>query len=395
MEIRLSDSLEAFRGEVSAFIEENLPDDIRRRVERQEFLDRDTHLRWHRTLLEKGWAAPSWPRDHGGTGWSLAEQYVFEQALAAHDAPRMIAFGFDMVGPMLIRFGTETQKRRFLSKILCGEEWWCQGFSEPNSGSDLASLQCRAERDGHEYVLNGSKMWTTSAHFSDWMFGLFRTEHAERKQLGITVLMLDMKSPGLTIQPIITFDGGHEVNQCFFDEVRVPVTQRIGDEGAGWSIAKYVLGLERLGIAEVARSKAMLARLNRIAHTERSNGLPLARDPSFAQRLAGLEIDLLALEATEQSFLFDPALGEALGAEASILKIRGSELQQSVSELTVDALGYYALPREPDAGSNREQVPPRSAGLVAETYFNLRKISIYGGSNEIQKNIVAKAVLGL
>lgn len=398
MHLKLSDELEAFREEVSQFIHDNLSEDIRRRVERSEFLDRESHVRWQQRLLAKGWAAPSWPKEHGGTGWSLAEQYVFDQELAAHCAPRMIWFGFDMVGPMIMAFGTEEQKQRFLPPTRTGELWWCQGFSEPNSGSDLASLQCRAVREADEYVLNGSKMWTSGAQIADWMFGLFRTDRGGKKQLGITMLLLDMKSPGLSIEPIITFDGAHEVNQTFFDDVRVPVQNRIGDEGKGWAIAKYVLGLERLGIAEVPRSKAMLARLKQIAGIELSDGEKLIEDRAFTDQIFSLEIELLALEATEQRFLFDPVYGEDLGAEASILKIKGSELQQKISELTLEALGYYALPKLPAEvaeGTNEEPIGPDHAALAAETYFNLRKISIYGGSNEIQKNIVSKAVLGL
>jgi len=298
---------------------------------------------------------------------------------------------------MFIHFGTPEQQARFLPPALSGEHWWCQGFSEPNAGSDLAALGCRAVLDGDGYVVDGTKLWTTNAHCSDWMFALVRTDSSGRKQQGITVLVIDMRSPGLEIRPIRTFDGGFEVNQCFFDGVRVPAEQRIGEENQGWAQAKFLLSLERLGIAEVARSKAMLTRLRELAGQPIAGAPPLAEeDPAFLARLDELEMDLMALEVTEQRMLFAPGV-EDLGAEAAILKLRGTEIQQRISEYTVQAMGGWAcvgLPAETLDATN-DALPPAAAGNVAAHYFNLRKISIYGGSNEIQRNIVAKAVLGL
>ena len=397
IDLAFKDEYPAFRQEIRTFIADNLTEEMRGSVERAEFLGRALHTEWHKRLYEHGWGAPNWPVEYGGTGWSLGEQFVFEQELAAHYAPGLIYFGLDMVGPMLMEFGTEAQKQKFLPPIASGDLWWCQGFSEPSSGSDLASLQCRAKLEGDHYVVNGTKIWTSGADIADWMFGLFRTDNRGKKQQGITVLLIDMQSEGLSFQPIKTFDGGAEVNQTFFDDVSVPIEGRVGEEGKGWSLAKFLLGFERLGIAQVARSKAMLQRLKRIAATETSGGVPLIEDELFANHLAEVEVALAVLEATEHRLLFDPDRGGELGAEASILKIRGTDLQQRVLELTVEALGYYALPDVAPLphGSNEEPIGPDFAAFASEAYFNHRKISIYGGSNEIQRNIVAKAVLGL
>ena len=393
MNIEFSAEVEAFRLEVRQFIGENLPADIRERVKRGEELDRDIHMRWQRILFDKGWTAPSWPTEYGGPGWSLAKQYVFHDELAANYAPRLPWYGWDMLGPLLIEYGTEWQKERFLPGMLSGEEWWCQGFSEPNAGSDLAALKCKAVLDGGQYTVNGSKIWTTDAHKADWMFALVRTDTTGRKQEGITLLFVDMRSEGLFVQPTLTFDGGREINQCFFDNVKVPTVNRIGEEGKGWGYAKYLLGVERLGTAEVARSWAMLRRLKDIAATQNANGHPLSDDSAFAQQLARLEIDLIVLEVTELRYLFQTEEGGELGAESSILKIRGTEIQQRIAELTLEALGYSALPET--ALSGRDDSDQAAVDPAARTYFNLRKLSIYGGSNEIQRNIVAKAVLGL
>lgn len=397
MDFPFEPAVEAFRDEVRTFLRARLPGDIRARVERGEEMDRATQMRWHRVLLEQGWAAPGWPREHGGTGWDLARQFVFDQELAAAGAPRMIPFNMDMVGPMFIHLGTQEQQRRFLPRVLSGEDWWCQGFSEPGAGSDLAALSCKAVRDGDAYVVDGTKLWTTFAQYADWMFALVRTDSSGRKQQGITLVLIDMHAPGVSYRPLRTFDGGYEINQCFFDAVRVPLAQRIGEENQGWGHAKFLLGLERLGIAEVARSKAMLARLKRMAATPLAGAAPLMTDPDVAERLARMEIDLVALEVTERRFLFDPRSHD-LGPEASILKLRGTVVQQAISQATVELLGHHAcadLPAEVYDGANDELLPPSEAANTAAHYFNLRKISIYGGSNEIQRNIVAKSVLGL
>jgi alkylation response protein AidB-like acyl-CoA dehydrogenase len=397
MDLAFLDAYSTFRDEVRQFIGANLSASVRRRVEHMQLVDRHAHTEWHRCLLRNGWAGPSWPKEHGGTGWSLEQQFVFEQELAAHHAPRQIFFGLDMLGPLLMEHGDATQKERFLGDILSGETWWCQGFSEPGAGSDLAALRCRAELDGDEYVINGSKIWTSGADRADWMGGLFRTDSTGRKQLGITLLLVPMDAPGLNVHPIRMFDGDYEVNQCFFDQVRVPVHNRVGPEGEGWSMAKYMLGVERLGIADVARTKVQLKRLERIAKLETSGTARLFDEAWFHAEFYQTKAELMALETTEHRFLFDPAYADTLGAEASILKIRGSELQQRVTEFIVQALAHSALPDmpEPDLGSNRLPSVPEHAAFAAHGYFNHRKVSIYGGSNEIQKNIVAKAVLGL
>jgi alkylation response protein AidB-like acyl-CoA dehydrogenase len=391
-----SPELSAFRDEVRSFLLANLPEDIRRKAAVTMYLERPDQTRWHQLLYRHGWGAPTWPREHGGTGWSLEQQYIFDHELAAAGAPRMIEFGLNMVGPLLMTYGSEEQRQRFLPRILSGEDWWCQGFSEPGAGSDLAALQCKARRDGDDYVINGTKIWTSSATESDMMFGLFRTDGSGKKQQGITFLLVDMKSPGLSIRPIKLIDGCYEVAQCFFDDVRVLVENRVGEEHKGWTYAKYVLGLERLGIAETGRSRALLAQLKEIATTAPGGGPALLDDPYFAERIAEVEIELDALEATEFRMLFDPEKKGELGAEASILKLCGTVVQQRLTELRMEAAGYYALPlADADKPTNLPPLGPAFAAAAAGQYLNFRKISIYGGSNEIQRNIVAKAVLGL
>ncbi len=399
MDLTFGAEAEAFREQVRSFIRTNLPDATRRQVaeERMDLPAEDQRL-WHRKLYEQGWACPSWPVEHGGTGWTDQQQYIFEREIALADAPRFLIYGVQMLGPTIIAYGTEAQKERFLPGILTGDVMWCQGFSEPNAGSDLAALQCRAVRDGDDYVLNGSKIWTSEAHISDWMFGVFRTDSSGRKQHGITFLMLDMKSPGLTVQPILTFDGGHEVNQVFFDDVRVPADNRLGEEDQGWAIAKYLLGLERFGTAEISRSLKSLERLKRLAAETPDGAGTLAEDTAFMDAVAEAEIDLRALEITEQRFLFGPGGPDALGPEASMLKVRGTEIQQRILELSLEALGPYGqllVEEEAEQGRNAPGPVPEAVRHAARAYFNYRKTSIYSGSNEIQKNIIAKAVLGL
>ena len=398
MDMKFSPETEAFRAEVRDFLRENLPEDIREQVayERMD-LPREAQARWHRILYEKGWACPSWPKEHGGLGWSDEQHYVFEREMANGDAPRAMIYGMHMLGPCLLEFGTQEQKARFLPGIVAGEVFWCQGFSEPNAGSDLASLQCKAERQGDHYLVNGTKIWTSEAHIADWIFGLFRTDSSGKKQHGISFLMIDLASEGVTITPLLTYEGTLEVNQVFFDNVRVPVEDRLGEEHKGWSIAKYLLGLERFGTAEVSRSTASFARLKAIAGQEVAGGRPLIEDPVFAEKVAAVEIAMRALEITEQRFLFGPGGADALGAEASMLKIRGTEVQQRILELALEAMGYYGCVQHGEAEGERRNEPPvgARAAEAARAYFNFRKTSIYSGSNEIQKNIIAKAVLGL
>jgi alkylation response protein AidB-like acyl-CoA dehydrogenase len=399
MELAYTPEEQAFRAEVRRFVEENLPADIRRKVLEHKKMAREDFMRWHRILHERGWVAPHWPPEHGGTGWSVVERHIFEDELAEAGAPPLIPFGVTMVGPVIIEFGDERQKSFFLPRILSGEHVWCQGYSEPGAGSDLASLRTRAVRDGDHYVVDGQKIWTTSAHFADWIFCLVRTDPAAKKQEGISFLLIDMKTPGITVRPIVTMDGGAEVNETFFDGVRVPVENRVGEENKGWTYAKFLLGNERTGIARVGASKRELKRLKEIAAMEPGgDGRPLVESPRFRDKLARLEIDVMALEVTNLRMIAALRGGGSLGAEASLLKIKGSEIQQRLTELMMEAAGPSAHPFQPEAfddGWNGEPIGPDYAYALAPTYFNYRKVSIYGGSNEIQKNIVAKATLGL
>jgi alkylation response protein AidB-like acyl-CoA dehydrogenase len=385
----------AFRDDVRRFIRENYPDDLRDKVARDAEIGREDYLRWHRILYQQGWIAPGWPKEYGGTGWNPVQRYFFQEELAAADTLRIVPFGVGMVGPVIYTFATPEQKQRFLPRILSGEDWWCQGYSEPGAGSDLASLRTRAVRDGDRYIVNGGKTWTTYAHFADWMFCLVRTDPDAKKQEGISFLLIDMKTPGITVRPIITIDGAHDVNEVFLEDVVVPTENLIGEENKGWTYAKFLLGHERTGIAGVARAKAQLARLKRIAGVERRGGAPLAEDADFTRKIAQTEIELMALEITELRTLASESAGRGPGPEASLLKVRGTEIQQRISELLLEAIGPYALPRiGAEARANLRVGPDHAVGIAGD-YFGLRKISIYGGTNEIQRNIMAKMILGL
>jgi alkylation response protein AidB-like acyl-CoA dehydrogenase len=369
----------AFREEVRVFIRDHYPSRLRDRPAGH-VLTREDYLAWHRILAAKGWAAPSWPREWGGQDWSPARKFIWleESALAETIPPQVFSVG--MVAPVIYSFGTEAQKARFLPRIFSGEDWWCQGYSEPGAGSDLAAVSTRAVRDGDHYVVNGQKTWTSLAQFADWGFFLVRTDPAARKpQEGISFLLIDMKSSGVTVRPIVTIDGGHEVNDVFLDNVRVPVDQRIGEENRGWTYAKVLLLHERSGGAGVARSRRLLERLTAfLAEQCGDDGRPLIEDSDLRRKIAEAGIELAALEYTELRVLADENAGEGPGPESSLLKVRGTELHQRMTELLLEAVGHYA-----------------PAGDDAATYFNVRKTSIYGGSNEIQRNIMAKVVLGL
>jgi alkylation response protein AidB-like acyl-CoA dehydrogenase len=393
MRIKLDAAHSAFREEVRDFLEANLPADIRANVEAGKHLGKEDHVRWQRILYRKDWMAPGWPVEHGGTGWTPLQRAIFETELGAVPAPPIIAFGVTMVGPVIVAFGNSEQKKTYLPRILASEDWWCQGYSEPEAGSDLAALKTRAASDGDHYVVNGSKTWTTYAQYADMMFCLVRTGSEGKKQEGISFLLLDMHSPGVTVTPIVTMDGGAEVNTVFLDNVRVPKSNLIGQEGKGWTYAKYLLGHERTNIARVGLSTRLLAKLKKIANEEQANGRPLSEDPVFKAKIAAVEIDLLALEAT----VFRMSTGKPPGPESSILKIKGSLVQQALTELLTEAVGVYAMPYQPEwfePGWNGEPIGPEYAPSLASTYFNWRKVSIYGGSNEIQRNIIAKHVLG-
>ena len=382
MDLNFSADEIAFREEVRAFVAAHLPADIRDRVRRGD----DAHVaddlrRWQKILHAKGWGAAMWPAEYGGTGWDKTRQYLFDIECIAADAPIQLPFGLKMVAPVIMRYGSQAQKERFLPRILDATDWWCQGYSEPGSGSDLASLKTRAERDGDHYVVNGQKAWNTLGQFADWIFCLVRTDATSKPQKGISFLLVDMKTPGIRVQPTRLLDGQYEVNEIFFDDVRVPVENRVGEENEGWTYAKFLLGHERTNIAGIGSSRRELARLKRMAGARMD-------DVVFATRIAQVELELKALEVTNLRVIFDEARKRAPGPEASMLKIRGTEILQRISELQVEALGARAL--RLDEASGDEDVP-RAVGH----YMNLRKLSIYGGSNEIQRNIIAQMVLQL
>ena len=403
MDLNFSPEDLAFRDEVRAFIAENYPADLRGKIEEGEELSKDDHLKWHKILAKKGgWNAPAWPKQYGGPGWNTVQRYIWSEEQARADTIPTLPFGVSMVAPVIMAFGTQEQKDRFLPRILHGDDWWCQGYSEPGSGSDLASLRTRAERftgdDGKEYYrVNGQKTWTTLAQHADWGFFLVRTDPTAKPQEGISFLLIDMKTPGITVRPIITLGGEHEVNEVWLEDVIVPVENRIYEENKGWTCAKYLLAHERTGIAGVARSKRGIERIKAIAKAELDDGKPLIANPFFKRKVAELEVDLTALEFTEFRVLAGEAQGKGPGPESSILKIKGTEVQQRITELALEAAGHYGAPyfRGFGDGDNEHPIGPDYAHRTAPTYFNGRKTSIYGGSNEIQRNIIAKMVLGL
>jgi alkylation response protein AidB-like acyl-CoA dehydrogenase len=394
MDLSFSPEEEAFRQDVRAFIADAKPKLPNIGAAESADRSKEEYLAWHKLLYKKGWVAPLWPKEYGGTGWNVTQRYIFNEECANAETPTTLPFGLNMVAPVIFTYGNDEQKKKFLPRILSGEDWWCQGYSEPGAGSDLASLRTKAVREGDNYIVNGQKTWTTLAQFADWIFCLVRTNSDVKQQEGITFLLIDMKSPGITVKPIIVLDGAREVNEVFFDNVKVPVTNRVGEENKGWTYAKFLLVNERSGIAGVARSKKAVDRLKEIARAELIDGKPLIDDDEYSRKIADLEIDLAALEYTELRTLAAESKGQMAGPESSILKIRGTEIQQRITELTVEAIGYYAYPNERALGSN-EFIGPDYALGQAGRYFNVRKASIYGGSNEIQRNIIAKAVLGL
>ena len=397
MDLEFTTELRDFQREMRAFMEERLPADVRAKVERFLTLGKDDYLRWQDILAEQGWLVYSWPVEHGGTGWSPVQCYIFEEEMGRARAPRIIPFGPKMVGPVICTFGNDAQKAKYLPAIAANETWWCQGYSEPDAGSDLASLRTRAVRDGDHYVVNGTKTWTTVAHWADMMFCLVRTDTGVKPQEGISFLLVDMRDPGVEVRPIVTLDGGREINTVYLTDVRVPVENLVGEENRGWTYAKFLLGHERFGIARLSESKARLSYLKQIARSHRVGGALLADDTDFMRSVAETEIEVTALEFTELRALMDAEQGKAPGMEANMLKIRGTDVQQTISELLMKAMGYYALPHVPEAleyGWNEAPIGPEYAAGLAPAYFNMRKTSIYGGTNEIQRNIIAKMVLG-
>jgi alkylation response protein AidB-like acyl-CoA dehydrogenase len=399
MNVTFSEEELAFREEVRAFFRDKFPAKLREQQIDGIPLEKEDYIQYQKLLNAEGWVGVNWPVEYGGTGWSAVQKYIFMIEAAEACAPEIIAFGLNMVGPVVYSFGDDEQKKRFLPDILESNVWWCQGYSEPGSGSDLASLKTRADLAGDHYVVNGTKTWTTLGQYADWIFLLARTNSdVARRQEGISFLLADMKTPGISVKPIITLDGEHEVNEIHFEDVKIPVENLIGEEGKGWTYGKVLLQHERTNIAGVARSEVRLKQLRAQAAQSVRGGTPLAQDRNFMRKLAATEVELRAMEYTQLRTLAAVASGKAPGPESSILKITGTEMQQAIDTLYMEAAGYYALPYVPHQYVADFGDPFVGEGAETNTslrYFNFRKASIYGGSNEIQKNIIAKHVLGL
>lgn len=392
-------NIEEFRADVRAFLGSALTEELSRAGNLGFGIGRTEGTKWHNALFQQGWVAPEWPEEYGGTSWSATQKHAFSEELALAGAPMLMPFGLGMVGPVIYTFGNDAQKAQHLPGILDGSVWWCQGYSEPGSGSDLASVKTSAVRNGDDFIINGQKIWTTNAHKADWIFALVRTDNECKPQQGISFILIDMASPGLEVKPIISIDGMHHLNEVYFTDVRVPAANLIGEENKGWTYAKFLLGHERTGIAGVARSKRAVAALKNISATENgSDGTPLSSNPSFTARLAETEIKLAALETTEARILASLEAGGNPGDASSTLKVLGTEIQQALQTLRVEAVAHYALPFDMPLirGESNEPAPGPDYAVSAVADFNFgRAASIYGGSNEIQRNVIAKAVLGL
>lgn len=394
MNLEFSDEERAFRDEVRAFLKEELPRDIAEKVQAGQEIDRDDVLRWQAILHKQGWLATTWPKEYGGPDWTAVERHIFSEECALMSAPRMPPFGLNMLGPVLIKFGSEEQKREILPRILDGSDWWCQGYSEPGAGSDLASLKTKAVRDGNDYVVNGQKTWTTLGQHANRIFCLVRTATDAKPQESISFLLVDLDTPGVEMRPIRLIEGGYEVNEVFFTDARVPVANRVGEENQGWTIAKYLLTHERTNIAGIGFSTKDLERYHELAGQIVRDGRPLADNPLYAARAAELEIDLEALRITNLRMLANARDGAADGVESSLLKLKGTQVRQAIQDLYRSALGPHAALTVDDVSDNQLAVPA-GAARAAPVYFNHRKLSIYGGSNEIQRNIISKMILGL
>ncbi|MBL4863695.1 MAG: acyl-CoA dehydrogenase family protein [Rhodobiaceae bacterium] len=402
MDLTFSPEDETFRTEVKDFIAHAYTDDIRDQISRTKngYIDKHLHIKWQKSLYEKGWSAPNWPVEHGGPGFTPTQKYIFNVEMSRAEVPHTIAFGITMVAPVIMKFGTDEQKKKFLPDILATNVWWCQGYSEPGSGSDLASLQMKAENKGDHYLLNGSKIWTSVAQHADWIFCLVRTSNEGKRQAGISFVLVPMDSPGITVEPIVCLDGSpaphQEVNQVFFDDVKIPMENRIGEENKGWTYAKYLLEFER-GNAYSPGLYNALEGVRNIAGESIVDGKPLIEMPEFASKIADIETQITAMEFTELRIFSALSAGKNVGPESSLLKCRGTELQQACTELALEAVGAYSQPFIVDTliQSNEPDVGPSYAKTIAPYYFNARKTSIFAGSNEVQRNIMAKAVLGL
>jgi alkylation response protein AidB-like acyl-CoA dehydrogenase len=401
MDLRFTPEEQAFREEVRAFIRDNLPAEIRERMRLGYSPRKQDTVAWQRILNKRGWATMSWPKEWGGPGWTSVQKMIFLEENQLAPAPEVSSFNITMLGPVLIQFGTDEQKKKFLPRAANLDDWWCQGFSEPGAGSDLASLKTAAKRDGDHYVVNGQKIWTSTAHHADWCFLLVRTNpNAAKRQEGISFLLVDMKTPGITVRPIISIDGSHHLNEVFFDDVRVPVENRVYEENRGWDVAKFLLGNERTGIARLGKSKERVKSAKEMARTVREHGKPLIEDAAFRQRVAQLEVDMKALEITQYRVVsaYDKQRDGRPDPLSSVLKVKGTELLQATTELAMDVGGPMSMPiwaAELAALSNEPDVGPEWATQATGSYLFLRAASIYGGTNEIQKNILTKAVLRL
>ncbi|OSI71054.1 pimeloyl-CoA dehydrogenase large subunit [Bradyrhizobium canariense] len=395
MDLAFTADEQRFREEVREFLRDNVASEMQRKLIEGRCLSKDEMVAWWRTLNKRGWGVSHWPKEYGGTGWSSVQHYIFKEELQMYPVPTPLAFGVSMVGPVIYTFGNESQKKYYLPRIANVDDWWCQGFSEPSSGSDLASLKMKAEREGNKYILNGQKTWTTLAQYADMIFCLCRTDPTAKKQTGISFMLIDMKSKGITVRPIQTIDGSYEVNEVFFDDVEVPVENLVGEENKGWEYAKFLLANERTGIARVGVSKERIRRIREVASKFESCGRSVLEDPVFSQKLAACEIELKALELTQLRVVADEdkyAKGTPNPA-SSVLKIKGSEIQQATTELLMGIVGPFAAPCAGHADFWNEATD--WIAQIAPSYFNNRKVSIYGGSNEIQRNIISKAVLSL
>ena len=400
MDLSFTPEEQAFRDEVQAFLRDKVPAHLSDKVRAGEHLGKADHEQWHAILNAQGWLANHWPKQWGGTGWSAVQKFIFEHECALAYCPRTVPFGVNMLGPVLIKYGSEAQKAHWLPRILDGSDWWCQGYSEPGAGSDLAAVKTSAVKDasGQFYVVNGQKTWTTLGHHANMIFCLVRTDRDAKKQEGISFLLIDMATPGVEVRPIITLDGEHEVNEVFFTDMKVPVANLVGEEHRGWTCAKYLLTYERTNIAGVGFSVAAMARLKDVAQRVMKHGKPLAQDPLFAARMAQVEIELENMKTTNLRVIAAVAGGGVPGAESSMLKIRGTEIRQEISSLARRAMGVHGRPFIAEAlkdGFTGETFGPAYASAAASRYFNNRKLSIFGGSNEIQKNIISKMILGL
>ncbi|WP_129782445.1 pimeloyl-CoA dehydrogenase large subunit [Peristeroidobacter soli] len=393
MDLSFSKEEIAFREEVRAFFRAAVPATTRVKLIEGRELSREEIVAWQRALNARGWAVPSWPKEWGGTGWTAVQHYIFREEMQLTPAPPQLGFGINMLGPVLYNFGNEVQKKRFLPRIANLDDWWCQGFSEPGAGSDLAAVKTTAKLEGDVYVVNGQKTWTTFAQHANWIFCLVRTDTTVKKQAGISFLLIEMNTPGITVRPIQTIDGGHEINEVFFDDVRVPAENLVGEPNKGWDYAKFLLGHERSSIARVGMSKERVRRIRELAAKTLAGGRPLIEDGRFREKLTALEVELKALEINQLRVVAAESSAEKgkFNPASAILKIVGSEIQQKTTELMLEVVGPFAAPYATECGDDGGSW----MGQVAPTYFNKRSVTIYGGTNEIQRGIIAKAVLGL